>query len=55
MIQEKVDFAVWDIGGINIFRGEQNGEYFATGSEFGYKLFLKNLPVRGLIWVVNIS
>lgn len=51
----KIDYAAWDVGGCNIYGGEQSGDYFAQGSEFNIKLFLKNIPVHGIIWVVNVS
>jgi hypothetical protein len=50
-----MEFAAWDIGGCNIYGGPQCGEYFAKGSQFNLKLYLKNIPVNGVIWVVNVS
>jgi hypothetical protein len=52
---EKKDFGVWDIGGKLIYGGEQNGEYFSTGTDFGINLFLKNIAFAGAIWMVNIN
>ena len=46
---------MWDIGGKLVYGGEQNGEYFATGSDFGVNLFLKNIMLAGAIWMVNIN
>jgi hypothetical protein len=51
----KIEFAAWDVGGCNIYGGPQCGEYFAKGSQFNLKLYLKNIPVNGVIWVVNVS
>ena len=55
IIQDRIDYAAWDIGGCNIFGGEQNCEYFAKGSDYGINLFLKNIPCYGIIYVVNVS
>jgi len=49
------DFDCWDIGGCNIYGGEQAGEYYATGFDQGLKLFINSIPFRGIIWVVNVS
>ena len=55
IIQDRIDYACWDIGGCNIYGGEQNCEYFARGSDYGVNLFLKNIPCNGIIFVVNVS
>ena len=51
----KREINVWDIGSCNIYGGEQYGEYYPSGSHFGIQLFLKNISVDGVIWVVNIQ
>ena len=55
MLIEKKEYACWDIGGKLIYGGEQETEYFGSGSQFGIEMFVKNIPVTGVIWVVNIN
>ena len=55
IVEGKKEFSCWDIGGTLIYGGEQPSQFFACGSEFGVEIFLKNIPVIGVIWVVNIS
>ena len=52
---EADDLDCWDIGGCNIYGGEQTGEFYPTGNDTGIKLFLNNIEFQGAIWVVNIS
>jgi len=40
-----LDFSCWDIGGCNIYGGENAGEFFANGREQGFKLFVHNVEV----------
>jgi hypothetical protein len=55
MFSDKIEYCCWDVSGKTIYNGEQNSEYFGTGSEFGLNVFLKNIPVYGVIYVINVS
>ena len=42
----KLDYGVWDIGGCNIYGGDQAGDdFYPEGSEWGIELFLKNITI----------
>ena len=55
MFSDRIDFCCWDVSGKLIYSGEQNSEYFGTGSAFGIKTVLKNIPFYGVIYVINVS
>ena len=55
IIDGKKEFACWEIGGSLIHGGERQDQFFSTSSEFGIEIFLKNITVIGVVWVVNTS
>ena len=55
VVTDAKDFDCWDIGGCNLFGGEQGGEFYPTGNDQGLKMFINSVPFRGVIWVVNVS
>mmetsp|Transcript_14096 Transcript_14096/g.23940 ORF Transcript_14096/g.23940 Transcript_14096/m.23940 type:complete len:200 (+) Transcript_14096:219-818(+) len=57
MVQDnKLDYGIWDVGGTNLFGGEQVGDkIYGSGNDFGVNLFLNNIQAQGVIWVVNIN
>ena len=55
LIDERVAYRVWDIGGSLIYGGEMGSEFFSTGTDFGLVPYLRAVEVSGIIWVVNIS
>jgi hypothetical protein len=55
IFSDRIDYCCWDIGGTIIYNGEQNAEYFGQGSDYGLGVFLKQIPVQGVIYVINVS
>lgn len=55
MIIGKREFSCWDIGGSLIYGGEMDNDFFSTGNYFELSVFLNNIPLTGIIWVVNIN
>ena len=55
MFSDRIDYCCWDVSGKLIYNGEQNSEYFGTGSEFGLNTYLRNIPFYGIIYVINVS
>ena len=55
MFSDKIDYCCWDVSGKEIYNGEQNSEYFGTGSELGIRIILREVSFYGVIYVINVS